>query len=472
MDLLFMAWCNLLRNRRRTLATLLGMVVGLTAVLLFGGYRSNILYGMQTGFVQYSGHLQIQRRGWFLDGGDDPQAWGIADYPRIIDAIRRDAVLGPMVTVVTPTLQLGGIAGNFGEGVSRSVWAMGLVADEQERLRQWNDYDMVTYAPPLALAGAAPDAAVVGAGVARRLRLCRLPGAPECAAAEAAAAAPAPASAPSAPSGAPAPGDLAALSAQAAAPDAALQPGRIELLVASRGGAPNVASLQVVDVRNMGVKAIDDVYLALHLAQAQQLVYGKGAKAVTAILVQLRHTQQLGAARARLQTLLAEAVPAQALDVLDYETLNPIYVQTDEFMASMFGFIALLIGVIVLFSIANTMSTAVMERTVEIGTLRAMGLRRGGVTRLFLYEALLLGTVGSALGVALALAVEAGINRSGWTWTPPGYSYAYLVLVRVGQDLPLLAGCIGGMLAVTLASAWWPARRAARLDVVEALRHA
>ena len=64
------------------------------------------------------------------------------------------------------------------------------------------------------------------------------------------------------------------------------------------------------------------------------------------------------------------------------------------------------------------------------------------------------------------------INHSGWTWTPPGYSYAYLVLVRVWQDLPLLAGSIVGMLAVTLASAWWPARRAARMDIVDALRHA
>jgi putative ABC transport system permease protein len=113
-----------------------------------------------------------------------------------------------------------------------------------------------------------------------------------------------------------------------------------------------------------------------------------------------------------------------------------------------------------------------MERTVEIGTLRALGLRRGGIRRLFLCEALLLGALGSALGVALALLLAAAINHSGWTWTPPGYSYAYLILVRVGQDVPLVAGSVAGLLAVTLVSAWWPARRAARLVIVEALRHA
>lgn len=467
MTLWSMAWRNLLRNRRRTLATLLGMVVGLVAVLLFGGYRSNIVYGMQAGFVQYSGHLQVQRRGYFLDGADDPLAWGIVGYERMVDAIRSDPVLAPMLTVVTPTLQLGGIAGHFEQGASRSVWALGLLADDQQRLRQWNEHGVVSYAPPMALVGAAPDAAVVGTGVARRLRLCQVPGAPACAPAVPAAVQRA------TQGGAPLADDVAALGALAAPAGATpAVSGRIELLVAARSGAPNVASLQVVDARNMGVKAIDDMYLALQLPQAQQLVYGSGERAVTAVVVQLRHTQQLPAARQRLQALLRDRFGDQPLEVLDYETLNPIYVQTDEFMASVFGFIALLIGSIVLFSIGNTMSTAVMERTVEIGTLRAMGLRRRRVQRLFLCEAALLALIGAALGLALAAAAAAAINHSGWTWTPPGYSYAYQVLVRVWQDGALLAGSVGGMWAVTLASAWWPARRAAVLDVVDALRHA
>ncbi|MBL8460143.1 MAG: ABC transporter permease, partial [Zoogloea sp.] len=52
MNTLSLALRNLLRNRRRSLTTLLAMTVGLVAVLLFGGYRSNIIYGTQTGFVQ------------------------------------------------------------------------------------------------------------------------------------------------------------------------------------------------------------------------------------------------------------------------------------------------------------------------------------------------------------------------------------------------------------------------------------
>lgn len=465
MNLWMLALRNLLRNRRRSLATLLAMVVGLTAILLFGGYRSNILYGMETGFVQFSGHLQVQRRGYFADGGDNPSAYGIAGYQRIMDAIASDPELAPLLRVVTPTLQLGGIAGHMESGHTRSVLANGLVAQEYNRLMQWNDYQMVSYAQHLALEGTAANAAVIGTGVARKLQLCAALQVPDCENARS------PALHQTADATA-VPDDVAALSAMERSTPSEPSAQRIEMLVAMARGAPNVASLQAIKAVNLGVKAIDDLYLAMHLPQAQRLLYGTQAPEVTSIVVQLHHTAQLPAARARLETLLGQQFAAQALEVLDFRTLNPMFGQTDEFMASMFGFIALLIAVIVLFTIANTMGTAVVERTVEIGTLRAMGQRCSGIRRLFLCEALLLGAAGTVLGLLATAVVAWAINHSGWTWTPPGYSYAYLVLVRVWQDLPLLAGSIVGMLAVTLASAWWPARRAARMDIVDALRHA
>jgi putative ABC transport system permease protein len=85
-----LAWRNLLRNRRRSLTTLLALVIGLGSILLFGGFSRYITYGLQTGFVRQSGHLQIQRENHFLYGSGNPAAYGIADYERLIDTIRRD----------------------------------------------------------------------------------------------------------------------------------------------------------------------------------------------------------------------------------------------------------------------------------------------------------------------------------------------------------------------------------------------
>ncbi|MGZ5684238.1 MAG: hypothetical protein ACXWG9_08955, partial [Usitatibacter sp.] len=171
---------NLLRNRRRSLTTLIAMVIGAVTILLFGGYSRNITYGLQTGYVRYSGHLQIQRKDYFLYGTGNPAAYGIEGYRHVIDVIANDPVLKPMLKVVTPTLTLGGIAGNFTAGVSRTVIGTGVVVEDQNRMRLWNDYGYPLDVKPSALTGTADDAAVIGSGVARVLQLCGALDVPNC----------------------------------------------------------------------------------------------------------------------------------------------------------------------------------------------------------------------------------------------------------------------------------------------------
>jgi putative ABC transport system permease protein len=450
MKTLSLALRNLLRNRRRSLTTLLSMAIGLVAILLFGGYKSNVIYGIETGVVQQSGHLQIQHKGYFAEGGDNPTAYGIDGYERLIATIKQDAVLAPMLSTVTPSLQLGGLAGNFAAGVSRSVMAVGVVVNEHNHMLQWNDYGLKSYAKPLVLTDAEPNGVIIGTGVARKLKLCNTLNLSNCVQ--------------SSPTkvneGASAPDDILALSDLEKSATPQVDEARIEMLASTAHGAPNVAGLRVVAANNMGIKAIDDIYMAMHLAQAQKLIYGGATPKVTAIRIQLQHTSQLPEAKKRIAKLFEDEFMVQSL-----------YGQTAQFMGSMFGFIAILIAVIVLFMIGNTMSTAVVERTVEIGTLRAIGLRRSGIRNLFLCEGALLGLLGSALGVVCALILASMINNSGATYVPPGYSYAYLILVRVWQDTGLLVGSVLGLVVVTVLSAWWPARRASKMMVVDALRH-
>ncbi|HOE44042.1 MAG TPA: ABC transporter permease, partial [Rhodoferax sp.] len=65
---------NLLRNRRRSLATLLAMAIGSTSILLFGGFSANVNYELHTRHVQKGGHLQIQHRDFYLYGSGNPTA--------------------------------------------------------------------------------------------------------------------------------------------------------------------------------------------------------------------------------------------------------------------------------------------------------------------------------------------------------------------------------------------------------------
>jgi putative ABC transport system permease protein len=456
---------NLARNRRRSITTLAAIIVGAVAILLFGGYTRNIRYGLQMGFVRSSGHLQIQHKDYFLYGSGDPAAYGIADYQRVMEVVRHDPVLAPMLTVVTPTLQLGGIAGNFDAGVSRTVIATGTDVNGQNELRKWNDFGIDGRPRPLALTGTAPNAAVVGEGVARVLQLCSSLHVARCAA-------PVSMSSGGQSGGSSLPNDLAELSNAEVAAGPHSSETRIELLAATARGAPNVASLSVVRVESQAVKELDDIYVALHLAQAQRLIYGGDRPQVTAVIIQLHHTWQIPAARARLEQLLGTTLKDQPLEIHDYETLNPYYGQTIGFFAAIFGFIAILIGVIVLFTVGNTMSMAVMERTPEIGTLRAIGLRRSGVRQMFVLEGMLLGITGSVLGILTALALAFLINHGGITWTPPGRVDAVPLTVRVwGEPTPMIAVVVG-LTLVTLVSSWVPARRGAGINIVAALRHA
>ncbi|MDN7674974.1 FtsX-like permease family protein [Burkholderia oklahomensis] len=474
MHTFMLALRNLQRNRRRSITTLLAMIVGVCAVLLFGGFSKDITFGLQTDFVRRSGHLQIQRHGYFQYGSGNPVAYGIGGYERLIAQLRDDPVLAPMIAVITPTLQFGGIAGNFEAGVSRTVLAQGAIADEQNRMQQWNDYGFPLTPKPYPLVGTVPDAAIVGHGVARVLHLCAPLHVPDCGdgdnAKEAAGAA-------SGVSAADAPADVLALAAAEADAQQRERNGEragathIEVLAANAYGAPNVGGFTVVKAEQQGVKELDDVYLAMHLPRAQRLVYGGDAPRVTAIEIQLAHTAQLPAARARIDQLFGGRFEGQSLDVLDFAALNPFYDQTNRMFSMIFGFVFVLIGAIVLFVVSNTMSTAILERTVEIGTLRSMGVRRSGIQALFVCEGALLGVVGASIGVLVALGLAFAVNRSGLAWTPPARIDSVALTVRVWGEWRLIALTFVGLAFVAGLSAWLPARHAARLSIVDALRY-
>lgn len=456
---------NLLRNRRRSLATLLAMAIGSTSILLFGGYSANINYTMHTAYVQKGGHMQIQHRDFYLYGSGNPTAYGIADYTKILAAIQNDEVLRDMVLVATPSLQFGGIAGNYAAGVSTTIVGIGFVAEDMNRMRRWNDFGLNYSTPAFALEGAPADAAIVGTGVARVLQLCDALKIARC---------PKPESEPSS-EGAAIPNDIAQLSLQETplqSAAAVASPPRIEVLAGTARGTPNVTSLEVIRAEDQGFKELDEVYVMMHLAQAQQLIYGKSPPKVTSIILQLRHTDQIPAALARLAPLLTAFSASQPLTVLDFRALNPFYVQTLQLFDTIFGFIFALIGAIVLFTVSNTMNTAVVERTVEIGTLRAIGLRRAGIRRLFVTEGALLGLCGAVVGVVLALGFSAIVNQLDLTWSAPGTVEPLPLTLRVWGETRMIFGTTFGLICIAVLSAWWPAYRAAKLDIVDALRHA
>ncbi|HEX7927985.1 MAG TPA: FtsX-like permease family protein, partial [bacterium] len=265
--------------------------------------------------------------------------------------------------------------------------------------------------------------------------------------------------------------DLGELAARDTSPNAAKKDDapHIDLLAATSGGAPNVVTLTIAKAESQGAKELDDSYVGMHLALAQQLLYGRGKPKVTGIVLQLHKTADIEPVRQRLTALFAEN--KLDMEVRDFKELAPLYVQAINLFNSIFFFISTIIGIVVLFTTTNTIGMAVMERIDEIGTTRALGLRRSGIRRQFLLEGAMLGAIGATLGVVIAAIVSFAVNASGLTWVPPGQvSPVPLRLLMFSRPSIVIITWVGLMLISTV-SAYFPANRAAKMPVVDALRH-
>jgi len=461
--LLTLAARNLRRNLRRSVSTSLAVTFGSFAAALFGGYAKNIEFGLETNIVRAEGHMQIQHRDYLLFGVGAAQNYSVEVPDRIVGALRADPYLAARVEVVTPTLMFNGVAGNYDAGLSKSAWAVGVVPEDQQAMRRWNARDLPIAAGEARLVGTPDDTAVIGTGVARILQLCDVLALSNCAR-------PTPQAQRDA--GSQTPEDLRLL-AQGTKPAPSQSKGALlQLLATTANGAPNVAQLHLQGVEQQGIRVVDDTFVGVHMPLAQRLLFGPGAlPRATSIVLQLRNTQDTDAVRRHVQVMLEREFPQQSLAVNDFRTLVPPFVQTMRLVHVIFAFIGVLIMVIVTFAVSNTMSMAVVERTVEIGTLRAMGVRRAGIQRLFVLEGVMLGAGGSALGLVAAALAATGVGALGLTWVPPGYVTPMPLSIPVLGQWGLMGGVVTALVAVSAVSSYWPARRASRLVVVDALRH-
>jgi putative ABC transport system permease protein len=136
-----------------------------------------------------------------------------------------------------------------------------------------------------------------------------------------------------------------------------------------------------------------------------------------------------------------------------------------DIVLSLIGSIALAVSSL---GIVNTMVMSILERTREIGIMKAIGGSDGDIRRIFLIEASAIGLLGGVAGVFLGWAVGRAINfganvyieQQGGT---PGNLFSL--------PLWLIGGAIGFSIAVSLIAGSYPAARAARLDPIQALRH-
>ncbi len=162
-------------------------------------------------------------------------------------------------------------------------------------------------------------------------------------------------------------------------------------------------------------------------------------------------------------------------EVLSFEEVYASIFQISGFKRTMQTMIALIVVIIAAVGIINTMLMAVMERIPEIGTLKAMGFQNIDIVKMFLYEAGIIGTFGSLIGVIVGILfslyiIFVGLDLTGYFEDVDAvYPVEFIMKGEFDPGMILLVFIFG--VAVSVLVTLWPVRKATKLEPVDALRY-
>jgi putative ABC transport system permease protein len=241
---------------------------------------------------------------------------------------------------------------------------------------------------------------------------------------------------------------------------------RITLMATTPDGSLNAVDGVVTGLVDVRIKELNDRYLAAGIGLVSRLL--ETSETVSKLIVFMKKGIDENRVAARLERALDAA--GFPVAIRRWEDLAVFYGQVKLLYIGIFGFVGAVLVVIVILSAAIVMTMAVTERTREIGTLRAIGTRPAGIQKMFLAEGAVLAITGCVAGALLALVVRAALNASGIILPPPpGATHGLPINVRF-YPLAYAAG-VAAMVGTMLVASWFPARRASRISIVEALTH-
>jgi len=252
---------------------------------------------------------------------------------------------------------------------------------------------------------------------------------------------------------------------------------RITTVSAGRPPEPRHFTATVIDVFKSGMSEYDSNLVFCNIEELQQtrgmIDPSTGDRAVTSIQVKLKNFEDAETVVQRLRA----AFPAHLYSVRTWQQKQGPLLAAVELETGILNILLFLIIAVAGFGILAIFYMIVVEKTRDIGILKALGASRQGIMSIFLGYGLALGIVGSGVGVLLGLTFVYYINQieSGITWLLGRKVFDetiyYFPEIPTAVNPLTVAWVALGAVGIAVMASILPARRAAKLHPVQALRY-
>lgn len=397
---------NVWRNRRRSLMLGCTIAIGGLAMLLFMGYIAASLAGLRESTIRSGlGHLHVAHAGGFDSYSDKQLQFGL----NLAEQTQIRAVLDKddRVRRTVARLDFQGLVSNG----PRTIAFQGKGVDAAAERAAFSAFSNIDTGEGLRAGDEHRYEALIGKEMARRLGVTV--------------------------------GDS------------------ISLMTTTISGGINAIDLQVVGIVSTGIPQSELYFLRVPLSTAQEVMR---TSSISYFSVLLRDTDLTAAVQSELSHKLDEKL----FEVRNWRVLEPLYDQVLTMYRNQFIVFGTIIAIVVFLSVATMTLTTIFERSREIGTLRALGISAAQVRRIFMWEGLFQGVLGSMAAGVLGYGGSLLINTLNIMQPPPpgrDRGYPLRLLWQVDHSLLLLV-----ILCATAAlAALWVSRRISKLPVVIAL---
>lgn len=230
--------------------------------------------------------------------------------------------------------------------------------------------------------------------------------------------------------------------------------------ISAMGMVPKIRTFAVVGLFSSGMFSYDSSLAYIELGEAQRF-FNLGAS-VTGIEVKVSDVFRAGEIAHHIEQELGFSHGAR-----DWMQMNRNTISALKLQKTMMFLLLVLITVVASFNIVSTLTMLVKEKQKEIAILKAMGATKRSIRRIFMLNGLIIGCVGTAIGIPLGYAFL-WLIQTYWTFDPSVYEISTIPVHVLTEDVLLVAG---SAILISFLATVYPATQAAKLEPVAAFRY-